>query len=99
MADTKSRYEVISELEQQKRALIIERNELNDTLKEKERHIKLSEREKNDKIILWDRRIDDLNEDLVNFKESMEEKKETIKELIKSVDDSLARFGKLAKQD
>ena len=94
--NTKSRYEVISELETKKRSLIQERDGLDDSLKEKERELKDMQRHKNDTVITLDRKIEDVNEDLDNFKNSMKEKKETIKELIKSVDDSLARFGRLA---
>lgn len=99
MADTKSRYEVISDLEKQKRDLIHERDELGDDLKEKERKLKNIERAKSDEIMVWDRQIEDIKEDIDNFNATMKERKETIIELIKSIDDSLARFGKLAKQE
>ena len=97
--ETKSRYEVISDLEKQKRELIKERDELGDVLREKEKAIKDTERTKNDQIIAWDRKIEDLVEELDNFKMTKDERKETIKELILSIDDSLARFGKLTKSE
>ena len=94
--ETKSRYEVIAELENKKRELIKERDGLNDTLKDREKRLKEMERNKSDNIMVLDRKIEDINEDIKNFKETMAERKETIKELIISVDESLARFGKLA---
>lgn len=96
--ETKSRYEVIAELETNKRKLIKEKASLEDDLKAKERAVKDMERNKADNIIIIDRKIEDLKEDLENFKSSMEERKETIAELIKSVDESLARFSVLAKK-
>lgn len=93
--ETKSRYQVISELEQQKRQLIVERDNLNDRLNEKEKKIKEKEREKEDDVRQYDRQIADLKDELDNFKKTLAERKETIKELIKSVDESLARFEKL----
>lgn len=93
--ETKSRYEVISDLEQQKRKLIIERDSLNDSLLAKKKLITQTEREKNDNIIEYDRQIADLQEELANFEKTLAERKETIKELIKSIDDSLERFSKL----
>jgi len=45
-----------------------------------------------------DRKIEDLQEDLEHFKSTMDERKETIIELIKSVDDSLARFNTMNKK-
>lgn len=95
--ETKSRYEVISDLEMQKRELIKEKDSFKDSEKAKDKEIKDTERAKNDQIIAWDRKLEDLNEDLANFKTRTDERKETITELIKSVDDSLSRFGKLAK--
>jgi len=95
--ETKSRYEVIAELESKKRELIKEKDTLNDTLKNKERQLKDLERRKSDTIMVVDRQIEDQKEEIVHFKETMAERKETIVELIKSMDDSLARFGELNK--
>jgi SMC interacting uncharacterized protein involved in chromosome segregation len=97
--ETKSRYEVISELESQKRKLIQERDGLNDTLKNKEKMLRDIERLKADKIVAMDRDIEDINDDLKHFKSTMEDRKVTIVELIKSVDDSLARFSNLPKKE
>lgn len=94
--ETKSRYEVIADLEKQKRDLIREKNGLNDVLRGKETKQKEMERTKADNIMVLDRKIEDLKEDVDNFKKTMEERKETITELVKSIDESLARFGKLA---
>jgi len=94
--ETKSRYEVISDLEKQKRELIREQNSLGDVLRNKEKDLTSMERTKSDNIMVLDRKIEDLKEDINDFKETMTERKETIKELVKSIDESLARFGKLA---
>lgn len=97
--DIKSRYEVISELEQQKRELILERDTLQDLLLQKERELKDIERRKEDSVREFDRKIADMKEATAHFKKTMDERKETIKELIKSVDDSLGRFSKLQEKD
>jgi hypothetical protein len=47
-------------------------------------------------MLAYDRRIEDLLDEIKNFKDTMKERKETITELIKSIDESLARFGKLS---
>jgi seryl-tRNA synthetase len=96
--ETKSRYEVIAELESNKRKLIQERDSLNDKLVEKEKELRNSERQKSDTIVVLDRRIEDIKEDIENFKKTMAERKETIKELIVSVDLSLERFNQQQKQ-
>ena len=62
--ETKSRYEVISELEGKKRDLIREKNTLDDTLKDKERTLKDAERLKSDTMIKYDRQIEDIKEDI-----------------------------------
>ena len=97
--ETKSRYEVISDLEVQKRELIKERDGFGDKIKAKQQGIKDVERQKGDHLIAWDRKLEDLNTELNTLNETVEERKITIKELITSIDDSLARFGKLAKPD
>jgi len=97
--ETKSRYEVISDLEVQKRELIKERDGFGDKIKAKQQGIKDVERQKGDHLIAWDRKLEDLNTELNTLNETVEEQKITIKELITSIDDSLARFGKLAKPD
>jgi len=84
--ETKSRYEVIADLEKQKRNLIRERESFPDEIREKELEIKQLKR-----------RLEDEEEELKNFKDSVKERKETIKELIKGVDQSLERFSKLQK--
>ena len=94
--ETKSRYEVIAELETKKRELIREQNSFADQLKNKERAVKDLERTRDDNTMVLNRKIEDANEGLNHFKDTMTERKETIKELVKSIDESLARFGKLA---
>jgi len=85
--ETKSRYEVIAELEDKKRALIVNRDSLDDVLKGSERELKKMKRE-----------IEDKEEDIKNFKDSMKEQKETIQELIKSIDEGLDRFASINKK-
>jgi len=97
--ETKSRYEVISDLESQKRKLIQTRDSLNDELRLKEKAVKDMERAKADKDLIYDRNIQDLTDDLENFRATINERKDTIIELIKSVDDSLARFNTLQKKE
>lgn len=78
--------------------MIIERDSLDDTLKQKERNIKDIERKRDDNDRILNRQIEDEKEDLENFKRTMKERKETIMELIKSIDDSLQRFNTMNKQ-
>ena len=136
--ETKSRYEVISDLEAQKRTLVRERDGLEEESRVREKVVVELERvkeditkqkadfemrQKNTQIDLerdfdnnllklkrekeeyefklknteedYTRRIADAKEDSTNFKTTKEERKKTIQELIKGVDDSLERFGKL----
>jgi len=90
--ETKSRYEVIAELEGKKRDLIKERDGLKDELRNKENLFRDLERQKIDTDIVLDRRIADAKVDMETFEANMGERKITVEELIKSVDDSLARF-------
>ena len=87
MADVKSRYEVIAELEAKKMKLIVEKNNMDQTLKQKEREVKNLERE-----------LEDAKENVKDFKDKMKENKETSEELIKSIDESLKRFTELMKK-
>jgi len=82
--DIKSRYEVISELEEKKRKLIVERDNFPDIIKAKKRSIRNAERE-----------LEDDKEELKDYEKSVEDRKNTIKELITSIDKSLERFSKL----
>jgi hypothetical protein len=84
MVETKSRYEVIAELEKQKRDYIRERDGMNLGIMQREQGIKEKKRE-----------LEDLNEELKFFKSTIDERKIMLKELIASVDDSLKRFEKL----
>ena len=95
--ETKSRYEVIAELELQKRDLIKERLELAERVKLNDKNVRNLKRKKDDTITVLDREIADADEHSEIFKASIDERKATIKELIKSIDDSLARFGEIAK--
>ena len=96
--ETKSRYEVISDLEMKKRELIRERDGLKDALRAKEINLKEAERKKVDTIVFLDRQISDIKEEVAVFASSMTERKETIVELIKGIDKSLDRFAALSKK-
>lgn len=85
--ETKSRYEVVSDLENQKRQLIRERDSFNDQIESKEQ-----------KLIELKRELEDEERALKKFKDSIEERKETIKELIGSLDLSLERLSKINTQ-
>ena len=87
MAETKSRYEVIAELESQKMKLIYEKNNADEHLKRKERSLRDTKRE-----------VEDQEESIKDFKEKMTANKETNEELIRSIDDSLKRFTELMKK-
>lgn len=96
--ETKSRYEVISDLESKKRELIQERDGLGDGLLEKQKELKSLLRQQSDNIMVMERQVEDKEEVIRNFENTMAERKETITELIKSVEDSLNRFGKINKE-
>ena len=82
--ETKSRYEVIAELEAKKRNYIQTRDGFDDELKEHQKELKYLKRQ-----------IEDKEEEIANFKISAKEKVVTYNELIKSIDASLERFTKL----
>lgn len=82
--NTKSRYEVISELEETKRGLIREKENLGEKLLEKKKQLKELKRD-----------VEDKEEEIKEFESSMKESKETIDTLVKSVDESLNRFASL----
>jgi len=84
--DIKSRYEVIADLEEKKRNLIVQRDSLDKKLKEMERGLKELMRD-----------VEDKEEAIKDFKESMEQEKETTTELIESVNASLERLTKVSK--
>ena len=83
--ETKSRYEVIADLEEKKRSLIVERDSSELALHQKGKGIKEIKRQ-----------LEDAEEELKEFEESLEQRKETITELINSVDDSLKRLGDMS---
>lgn len=96
--ETKSRYEVISDLEGKKRELIRERDNLNNELLGRQKNLKLMERRKADWLLQANREIEDIKDDIEQFEKTMKDKRDTINELIKSVEDSLERFTKLNKE-
>lgn len=95
---TKSRYEVISDLESQKRQLIKDKEGLTRELLVKENELKIAERNKEDMNRAIERQIADKKEEIKQFKDSIKSRELTIDTLIKSVDDSLVRFNKIAKE-
>jgi len=82
--ETKSRYEVIAELEEKKRNLIVSKNGLNDKLNQMERELKDLKRQ-----------LEDQEEEIAYFKENKAKQEETYDELIKSTDESLKRFSEI----
>ena len=81
MAETKSRYEVISELEDRKRKLIMERDGFPDIIRRKKKAIRDLKRE-----------LEDMEEDVSEYEASVDERKQTINDLIESIDTSLKKF-------
>jgi len=79
--ETKSRYEVIADLESQKRNLIREKDGLDKVLLSKKKELKEMKRN-----------FEDKEEEIKEFESSMENQKKTIMTLIESVNDSLKRF-------
>ena len=65
--NVKSRYEVVLELENKKRSLIENKNNLKDDRLAKEKAIKDLIRQRDDTIVIINRKIDDAEEDLANF--------------------------------
>ena len=84
--EIKSRYEVMSDLEDKKRNLIIERDNLDENLREQKKELRD-----------FERRIEDKKEDIDVYEKNIKERKETIIELIKSVEDSLNRLSNVKK--
>jgi len=85
--NTKSRYEVIAELEEKKRNLIIQKDGLEDKLNEMRRSLRNIKRE-----------AEDQEEEIELFIKNKQRQEETFDELIKSTEDSLKRFGELEKK-
>jgi len=79
--ETKSRYEVLAELEAKKRELMINKANIDLVVKQKERHIKELKRE-----------LEDNEEELEDYKLRIDEEKKNYDALIQSVDESLKRF-------
>jgi predicted nucleic acid-binding Zn-ribbon protein len=83
--EVKSRFEVIADLENNKRQLMLEKNNFATEVEKQEKTIKMLKRE-----------IEDREEDLKNFKGKIEDKKSTIDEMIKSIDVNLERLSKIS---
>ncbi len=80
--ETKSRYEVINEMEDKKRQMIVERDGFDDLLAQKKKQIKQ-----------FERTLEDAKEELDEFVKTKEAKTDTLNELIKSIDESLQRLS------
>lgn len=80
--DTKSRFEVMAELENKKRQLIEQKAGLSQEVKQREKNIRELER-----------RIADDKLELEEFKESLEERRTMLDTLIKSAEDSLNKIA------
>ena len=91
--ETKSRYEIIENLENQKRNLIREKNSFPDEVLKKEKNIKLFNRNWEEEVKNHNQRLEDLNDDLKAYNDSIKDKVFMIDELIRSVDASLERFN------
>ncbi|GBE19345.1 hypothetical protein BMS3Abin17_00068 [archaeon BMS3Abin17] len=85
--ETKSRYEVIADLEEKKRSLILQRDDLPGNLINMKKELKDLNRE-----------VEDKEESIKDYEETIKTQKETLNELIKSVDESLNRFAELNKK-
>ena len=81
---TKCRYEVIAELEEKKRDLIIKKDGLNDTLNSMNRALRDAKRE-----------VEDQEEEIKLFESNKKRQEETFDELIRSTEESLKRFSEL----
>ena len=90
--ETKSRYEVISELEKKKRELIEEKNNFENAIFNKQKMIDGKLEGKEDTIRDMDRDIKRAKEDLEFYKKNVESRKVAISEMITSIDDSLKKF-------
>ena len=85
--NVKSRYEVVSELEDKKRSLIREKDGFSQVLNTKKKELKDIKRE-----------LEDKEEEIKEFEDSMEDAKGTLNTLIESIDESLKRFSDLNKK-
>jgi len=86
--ETKSRYEVIADLENNKRSLIREKEALGEGIIQREKQIKALRRE-----------VEDKEEELEEYKASLDTRKATVNELIKTLDDSLQRLSSMQKKE
>lgn len=84
--ETKSRYEVIAELESQKRELILKKDGLNEKLKNMRKQLRDMKRE-----------VEDQKEEIKDFEKEMKNQEKTYETLIKGVDESLKRMTELNK--
>lgn len=88
MGETKSRYEVIAELEEQKREYIQSADILERNLRAKEKELKDLKR-----------KVEDKEDEIKDFKDQMKTAAITNQQLIKSIDESLKRFETIAAKE
>lgn len=86
--ETKSRFEVIADLEQRKRELIQQKANINNEIKTKEKTIKELKRE-----------LEDEEEELKELKSTTKEKEETFDKLIESTEGALKNIIELQKKE
>ena len=80
--ETKSRYEVIADLEERKRQLISEKNSLKEVLFDKERNLKQHERKVEDIMRTLEREKEDIDNDIAEYKFTLKDKENNLQELI-----------------
>ena len=80
--ETKSRYEVLADLENQKRQLIVGKSVLDDEVRIKE--IEIRDLKRN---------LEDKEDNLKDFKDKLKEKKSVQDDLIATVEEGLKRFN------
>lgn len=80
--ETKSRYEVIAEMEEKKRDFIVQRDGADLLTWAKKKEIKNLKRQ-----------LEDKEEELVEFIKQIDARKATLDILIEGMDDTLSRFG------
>lgn len=85
--ETKSRYEILKELNEREQSYIVGKSQLKDKLAEMERTIKTMKRN-----------LEDFEEDTTRFKTDLQEKERTYDTLIAEVGNSIEGLSKLQTQ-
>lgn len=82
--ETKSRYEIMNEMNERKQGLIIKKANLKEELRHRQKEVKAKERA-----------LEDLKDDVKAFEESMKEQEQAYDLLIKEVDNSMEKLAQL----